>query len=122
MLTKQLKKLSEDILQSKIYKWYYNTYCTKLVDKQHLIFAVPNGGKRTMAEAMKLKATGLVSGVSDLIIVQPNRCIFVELKTPTGKQSDSQKDFQNKVTALGFEYWIVRSLEQFKELVQCAFT
>jgi hypothetical protein len=63
---------------------------------------------------MKMKATGLVAGVSDLIIVQPNRVIFLELKDTNGRQSNEQKLFQEKVTALGFEYWLIRSLEEFK--------
>jgi hypothetical protein len=75
---------------------------------------VPNGGYRTKSEAMKMKATGLVAGVSDLIIVQPNRVIFLELKDTNGRQSNEQKSFQEKITALGFEYWLIRSLEEFK--------
>jgi len=75
---------------------------------------VPNGGYRTKSEAMKMKATGLVAGVSDLIIVQPDRVIFLELKDTNGRQSNEQKSFQEKVTALGFEYWLIRSLEEFK--------
>ena len=75
---------------------------------------MPNGGYRTKSEAMKMKATGLVAGVSDLIIVQPNRVIFLELKDTNGRQSNEQKSFQEKITALGFEYWLIRSLEEFK--------
>ena len=67
---------------------------------------------------MKLKATGLVAGVSDLIIIQPKRVIFVEVKTKTGTQQKTQIDFQKTVTALGFEYLIVRSLEEFKAAVK----
>ena len=75
---------------------------------------MPNGGYRARSEAMKMKATGLVAGVSDLIIVQPDRVIFLELKDTNGRQSNEQKSFQEKVTALGFEYWLIRSLEEFK--------
>lgn len=63
---------------------------------------------------MKFISTGLMGGVSDLIVLFPNKCIFVECKTKIGKQSDKQKDFQQIVEALGFEYWLVRSLEDFK--------
>lgn len=109
--------MSEDILQAKIYKWYHNTYCTKLNNPRHCIFAVPNGGKRSKSEAARFKATGLVAGVSDLIVIQPNRIIFIELKLPTGKQQKTQIDFENTVKALGFEYYVVRSLEEFKKIV-----
>ena len=110
--------MSEDILQAELFKFYHNTYCTKLNDTRHSIFSVPNGGYRTKSEAMKLKATGLVAGVSDLIIIQPKRVIFVEVKTKTGTQQKTQIDFQKTVTALGFEYLIVRSLEEFKAAVK----
>jgi len=106
---------TEDNIQAEVYKWYHNNYCTKLNEQPHIIFSVPNGGYRNKIEAIKMKATGLVAGVSDLIIVQPNRILFVEMKTETGTQSKEQKDFQNKVEALGFEYFLIRSLEQFKK-------
>ena len=108
--------MSEDILQSQIFRWYHNTYCTKLNSPRHLIFSVPNGAYTSKAQAMKLKATGLIAGVSDLIIIRPNKITFCELKIGTGKQSDKQIDFQNTVTALGFDYVICRSLEEFKKI------
>lgn len=110
--------MSEDILQAKIYKWYHNNFCTKLNKVPHSIFAVPNGGLRSKAEAMKFKATGLVSGVSDLIIVQPNRVLFVELKLENGRQSKTQIAFEKTVKNLGHQYYVVRSLEEFKKIIE----
>jgi hypothetical protein len=66
---------------------------------------------------MLLKATGVVAGVSDLIIIKPNEVIFVEVKTEIGKQSDKQKEFQQIVETLGFKYLLVRSLEDFKSQI-----
>jgi len=109
--------LSEDILQAAIYKWYHNTYCTKLNNPRHCIFSVPNGGHRSKSEAARFKATGLVAGVSDLIVIQPNRIIFVELKLEKGKQQKNQIEFETRVKLLGFEYYVVRSLEEFKKIV-----
>ena len=105
--------MTEDILQASLFKWYHNTFCTKLNNPKHCIFAVPNGGIRSKAQAAKFKATGLVAGVSDLIVIQPNRIIFVELKLEKRKQSPAQIEFQSKVSILGFEYYVVRSLEEF---------
>lgn len=79
---------------------------------------MPNGGNRSAREAMKFKATGLVAGVSDLIVVQPNRVIFVEVKTATGRQQQNQKAFEKTVKDLGFEYILVRNLEDFKGYVE----
>jgi hypothetical protein len=110
--------LSEDILQAKVFKWFHNTYCTATKTPKYCIFAVPNGGYRTTKEAMKLKATGVVSGVSDLIVVLKNKTLYVELKTATGKQSPDQLRFQTTVEALGHKYYLVRTLEQFQEIIK----
>jgi hypothetical protein len=109
--------MSEDSLQQQIYVWFNNNYCLKTKKPQYCIFSVPNGKTRNIIEAKKLKATGLKAGVSDLIVLIPNKCIFIELKTETGKQSDKQKEFEQIVTNLGFEYYIIKSLEQFKKLI-----
>lgn len=56
----------------------------------------------------------VLNGASDLVVVLPQKVIFVELKTAKGVQSKYQKIFQNRVEKLGHEYYIVRSLEEFK--------
>jgi hypothetical protein len=42
---------------------------------------------------------------------------MIELKTEKGRQSDSQRAWQYLMVNQGFEYYIVRSLEEFKELI-----
>lgn len=108
---------TEDQIQAEIFKWFHNEYCTKFSNPRCCIFAVPNGGLRSKHEAMKLKATGTVAGVSDLIILKPNKAIFVEVKTDIGRQSEEQKKFEQIVKNLGFEYHLVRSLEDFKKII-----
>ena len=76
-----------------------------------LVFHIPNGGSRNAREAHNLKLSGVLAGVSDLVILMQNRAVFVELKTDKGRQSDNQKKFQQDVEALGFEYLIWRSLD-----------
>jgi hypothetical protein len=100
--------IKEDVIQAEIYKWFRNSH------PDNLIFSVPNGGTRNIREALLLKATGVVAGVSDLIIVRQNEVIFVEVKTEIGKQSKEQKKFQETVEKLSFKYLLVRSLEDFK--------
>ena len=83
-----------------------------------MIFSIPNGGTRHIMEAMTLKATGLLKGASDLIVILPNgKLMFVELKQPKGIQSIDQKDFENRVKILGFEYHIIKSLDEFIILI-----
>ena len=80
------------------------------------------------------KAEGAVAGVPDLILFMPAEYRYetgfgpsftvivkifhslgIEFKTPKGKQSQQQKDFQKMYEAAGNKYIIVRSFEQFKD-------
>jgi len=108
---------SEALIQQQIVVFFRNKYCLKHHNPRCSIFSVPNEAKFDYNQKIKLQ-TGLLSGVSDLIILQPNKCIFIEVKTSTGKQSDKQKDFEQMVKDLGFEYFVVRSLEDFKSLLK----
>ena len=92
--------------------------CQYLQSKGIFAFSVPNelAGKdpRRMRHFV---AMGLRSGVSDLIVLLPNRIIFLEVKTDKGRQSDNQKRFQKKVESLGFEYYVVRSVDEVEKIV-----
>jgi len=111
--------MTESKLQQDIYNFYQNTYCLKHHSPRGLIFSVPNGGTRNAMEAITLKATGLLAGVSDLIVITPNgKILFIELKTETGIQSTVQKDFQFRIELLGYEYHLIRSLTDFQSLFQ----
>ena len=106
---------TESKIQQEIVIWYNNNYCLKNHSPQHTIFSVPNESK-SKKETLQKMAIGMRAGVSDLIILQPNKTIFVEVKTEIGKQSPKQKEFENIVKNLGFEYYLVRSLEEFKKI------
>lgn len=84
---------------------------------KYLIFSVPNGGLRNKITARTLKAEGALAGVSNLIIVLPKRVIFIEMKTLKGKQSQSQKDFEEKIDMLSGYYFVCHSLDEFIELL-----
>lgn len=78
-------------------------------------FAIPNGGQRHPGVARKLKAEGVQAGVADLFIMIPNanrNGLFVEVKTATGKQSESQKEFEAKCKTWNYAYVLVRSLDE----------
>ncbi len=81
------------------------------------LFAVPNGGKRSRKTASDMKAEGVVSGVSDLILLKSNRdygALLIEMKTSKGSQTDTQKKWQQTITADGeYKYVVCRSLDDF---------
>ena len=82
-------------------------------------FSVPNGVRLTTIQSRIAVAEGLLHGVSDLIILTPNKVTFAEIKNPNGKgrQSDNQKEFQKKVESLGFEYLIWDKWEQIEQFI-----
>lgn len=108
--------MNEAQIQQSIFKWYHNHFCLKHHDPQNIIFSVPNESTN-VKEQMYKKSLGLISGVSDLVVVTQDEVIFVEVKTSTGRQSKKQKEFQLKVELLGYRYLLVRSLDDFKKQI-----
>src|SRR6187399_2254392 len=103
--------MSEDQLQSTCFQWHWNTY----PHERGMLFHV-NQKARNAIEGNRMKAMGVVAGVSDLIYLKGP--LFIEMKNETGTQSNEQKNFERIVTKLGYKYVICRSFEQFKELIQ----
>lgn len=69
-----------------------------------LLFAVPNGGHRSKSQAGKLKAEGVTSGVSDIILLYPARgynFLCIEMKYGKNTQSKEQKLFEARVDCEG---------------------
>lgn len=78
-------------------------------------FMVPNdaAGKSSAAKASRLKAMGLRAGVSDLVLMGADgRAYFLEIKTATGKLSESQKKFQALCQAKNWPYAVARSVDE----------
>jgi hypothetical protein len=67
--------------------------------------------------ARKRKDIIIKEGCSDLILVFNNKVIFCELKVGFNKQQPNQIDFQNLVTNLGYQYHIIRSIDEFRNLI-----
>ena len=105
----------EDKLQQSIIMHYKNNYV--LNDRRCMILSIPNGGKRDKMTAIVLKATGLYKGAADLLLIHRGWIGFVELKTDIGRQSPEQRQFEAHCIEAGVPYRLVRSLEEFKELI-----
>lgn len=100
-------KISEDDLQKQIV-----TFARAVLPKGWLVFSVPNGSNKSISAARIAKETGLLAGVSDLIVIGPVRqAIFAEVKTATGRVSPEQARFHEMVRGMGFRGCIWRSLD-----------
>lgn len=100
----------EHKLQKACVEWFRLQY------PRHLIFAIPNGGRRNAVTGAMLKEEGVVAGVADLFIMASNSNyygLFIEMKTPTGRQNSKQKDFQQIAIKAGYQYIVCHSLMEF---------
>ena len=73
-----------------------------------------------MAQAAWLKAEGMRAGVPDIVVAAPRggyHGFFLELKTKTGKLSDSQKSMLFALAAEGYACGIARSVDDAVELI-----
>lgn len=111
-----MKTISENKIQQEIVLWYNNNFCLKHHNPRQCIFSVPNDSINAIETKRKVN-TGLLAGVSDLIILHNGECLFIEVKTLSGKQSEKQKDFEKIASLQGFKYYLVRSLEDFKKII-----
>jgi hypothetical protein len=101
----------EDILQANI--------CLTLSALGVWFFAVPNSaaGKVSMARSMRLRATGLRAGVSDLVVMRlDGGACFMEIKTKKRKLSPAQDNFRILCLARGWRWGIARSVEDALDL------
>jgi len=109
-----MKSVTESKIQQDCYVWFNNNHCLEKHENRGIMFSVPN--ESTQNQQRKVN-TGLLSGVSDTIIVYKGVCMFVEFKTITGAISANQNKFKERIEKQGFKYYIVRSLDQFKKLI-----
>lgn len=56
-------------------------------------FHVPNGGKRNIATAARLKRMGVRAGVSDILAFRCGEMFALELKAPKGRPTETQLEF-----------------------------
>lgn len=97
-------------LQVGINYWFKNFY------PQYLLFSIPN--EATAMRANRYRASGMMAGAPDMVLVLKEKVIFIELKAPKGRQSDAQVMFQHKSELLGIEYYVIRDLADLKEILR----
>lgn len=103
------RKKTEHGIQKSIVRWFKREY------PEYLIFASCNEACYT--RKTYFTEAGMLTGVSDLVVVLPSKVLFIELKTERGIQSKSQKEFEGRITSLGYDYYIIRSLAEFQKLI-----
>lgn len=103
---------SEAQIQSECVIWMWN----EKPETRGLFFAIQNNSEN-IGRAMQRKALGLIPGVADTCFLWDGIAYFFEFKTEDGRQSAQQKEWERRVKDQNFGYFIVRSTEQFKQLI-----
>ena len=101
--TRQRPRELEHIEQVALIKW--KTANRTKYPELEMLFAIPNGGKRSKVVAGKLKAEGVVPGVPDLCLPVPRggfHALFIELKSLTGYPTAEQKEWIERLTQQGY--------------------
>lgn len=103
---------SEREEQTALVKWLLKEY------PDLVFFSVPNEGKRTDFMKFHMRATGLLSGVPDLILLF-DVPLFVEMKrTKGGALSDNQKQVIAWIRAAGYTVVVCRGFGEAKAAIQ----
>ena len=80
------------------------------------IFAVPNGGGRSMAQGAALKAEGVVPGIPDLFV--PAWLLWVEMKREAGGVvSPIQRDWIAYLEGIGHRVIVGRGFEDARRQI-----
>jgi hypothetical protein len=123
----------EDEHQAALIQWaqhtrinYLNVKCAPSAKVSDYLHAIPNGGKRNVKEAKRLKAQGVCAGIPDLslpIAASGFHGLYIEMKRPIikGKPkprlSDSQKEKINLLIASGYAVCVCYGWQQAREMI-----
>lgn len=100
---------AEARIQASIVEWI------RTVAPDCIVAAIPNGGLRSKSEAARMKRTGTLAGMPDLAILAPvGRAFFIECKSKIGRLEIVQETVIYRLSSLGFETAICRSIDDAK--------
>lgn len=85
-----------------------------------LLYHVPNGGKRNLYEAVRLKAEGVRAGIPDLFLPVPrggHHGMYIELKAGKNKPTDMQLWWIEKLKQQGYQVCVCYGWEEAKDKI-----
>jgi hypothetical protein len=81
-------------------------------------FAIPNGGKRNILVALKLKEEGVLSGVPDIFIADGKPGLFIEIKIHPNKPSENQIKVMTALKDVGYSVVVAYSCAEAMQSVE----
>jgi hypothetical protein len=110
---------SESIEQQCLFRW------AQFMSREHpeldLMFHIPNGGKRDLMTAVKLKAEGVKAGVPDIHLPVARgeyHGLFIEMKKLRGGKTTEEQDYWLKaLTDQGYKAIVCKGWEEASKAI-----
>ena len=112
-------KRSESTEQITLIDWCNINICK--YPELELLYHIPNGGRRSKVEAVRLKHEGVKKGVPDLClpVARGNyHGLYIEMKYDKGKTSKEQKEWLNKLNKQGYKAVVCYGFEEAREIIE----
>lgn len=110
-------KDEEHKIQAALFNWLY----FKHRDAYDHTFSIPNGGKRHISVAKKLKAEGGKAGVPDIFLAIPRKGLhglFIELKSDKGRPTKEQLEWLDRLSGQSYGTMICKGLDAAMETIE----
>jgi len=107
----------EDNEQAALFDWARN------IPALRWMHAIPNGGRRNIREAARLKRQGVKAGVSDIClpaVKPPYAGLYIEMKRSKGKATltDKQSEFIKAMELQGYKCAVCRGFDEAKATIE----
>jgi len=102
----------ESKLQQACVRWFRSQY----PHHERLLFAIPNGGKRSVITAAILKAEGARAGTADLFLSIPRHGFhgfYIEMKVGKNELSSEQEQFKLAVEKHTYRHRVIWTQDEF---------
>lgn len=112
--------MSEHKIQCAFIEWS-KWNCGKYPELE-LLYAIPNGGKRSIITAVRLKAEGAKAGIPDICLPVGRKgfnSLYLEFKNgKKGEISQSQHDYMGKLIYYNNSVHVVRDVDEAIKIVE----
>ena len=117
----------ESIEQQKLFTWWRLEGAKRLGFPACLLFAIPNGGKRGLRTAARLKQEGVQAGIPDIFLAlsdQLHNGLFIEMKRPNapgvsaGRPTQAERDVMQALTSRGYCCRVAYGFSEARQVIE----
>ena len=111
--------MSESSEQQALIQWA--EISSKKIPELSLLYAIPNGGKRNIATAVRLKKEGVKAGVPDLCLPVARKGfhgLYIEMKVDRNKPTGNQMEWMKRLSEQGYAFKVCWGWEEAKKEIE----